>query len=447
MSEGKKKTTLAERLKAERQEEKKPSMAERMRARREEEEKSTPSMAERLKARRNEEKKTNLVDRMRQRVADARTPVDTPSGITNQIEQALTRHATAMASTTISDEEAETLKATLEAQRKQFQGLISRVKLTDIVRQVTQTGRAIEGFPDAISKLRSRGYVFRSYLEDKVEVLATQWDAVQGKIDEWIEREADALSAELDKAEALFDRIDENPTITVADKRDSIRVGTMMEVLETKVVAAEDQIKAIFDSLKQETDNTTRQIREIEAILTLKDESGVTFNAGENIFLAARAEWVDGGEKPNGILYLSDQRLVFEQKETKGKTLGLFGGKKVQDVLWDAPVTLVEKVESENKGFLGGKDMLYLTFASGAPYAQITVELKGGVSNKLWETQIRRMIRGELESESVSPPDEEFVERLRNTPTACPTCGATLPQITGTPSQIECLYCGTAIRI
>ena len=36
--------------------------------------------------------------------------------------------------------------------------------------------------PTEIEELRTRGYVFRSFLENKVNVLAEQWEEVQGRV-------------------------------------------------------------------------------------------------------------------------------------------------------------------------------------------------------------------------------------------------------------------------
>ena len=84
----------------------------------------------------------------------------------------------------------------------------------------------------------------------------------------------------------------------------------------------------------------------------------------------AQAEWVatgKGGDDPDGIVYLTDQRLLFEQKEKTGKKLGLFGGKQTQELEWELPLNLIEKVQAENKGLFGGKDMLHFELGAGAP--------------------------------------------------------------------------------
>jgi hypothetical protein len=337
------KLSLSQRMKAERQEQKAPSLAERMKAKRAEADEKAPSLSERMKAQRNQEKATSLSQRMKERVEATKQTSESPADVARRLQDAIGAKLAELDDAEIDDAMAEELKVTIDEQRNKFEELIGRVKLTDIVRDVTQTGNKIEGLPEAIGKLRARGYIYRSYLEDKVEVLATQWDGVQDKIDHWIEQEADALSDELDNAEKLFVRIDSDPDITIADKKDSLRVGSLMDILESKVEAAEEQVNAIFEDLKRETNNTLRQVDDVEKILDWGDDASFDFNAGENLFLVAKAEWDDGGEKPDGLFYLTDQRFVFEQNEKTGKRLGMFGGKQVQEVLWEAPSTFLKK--------------------------------------------------------------------------------------------------------
>jgi hypothetical protein len=223
-----------------------------------------------------------------------------------------------------------------------------------------------------------------------------------------------------------------------------------VDQLENRVQAAEGRVKALYSTLKQDVDSTMSQMREINWFCDLKDEASFEFLAGESVFLAAEAEWVatgKGKEDPDGILFLTDQRLVFEQKEKVGKKLGMFGGKEVHEVEWEIPLHQVESFEPDNKGMFGGKDMLHFTLGRGAPYPKITVEVKGSADNKFWVKQIQRMIHGDTDDERAIEPDAELIEKIRNAPTACHVCGATVPKLVAGQNQVECAYCGAVIRI
>jgi len=125
----------------------------------------------------------------------------------------------------------------------------------------------------------------------------------------------------------------------------------------------------------------------------------------------------------------------------------MFGGKQVQEVEWEIPLHQMESVEYENRGMFGGKDMLHFELGSGAPQAQLTVEVKGGADNKFWVKQIERMIAGETDDERAIEPDPEMLEGIREAPPKGHVCGATLPMLVAGQNQIECEYCGSVVRI
>ncbi|MEO1444536.1 MAG: hypothetical protein AAFV33_29355, partial [Chloroflexota bacterium] len=143
--------------------------------------------------------------------------------------------------------------------------------------------------------------------------------------------------------------------------------------------------------------------------------------------------------------YLTNQRIIFEQKERKGGVIGI-GSKKEQELEWETRLSAVDTIKVENKGMFGGKDMMYFSLNDG-DLREVTVEVKGGADNTFWQKQINRMISGNLEDERAIEPDPEMLEALRNAPTACHVCGGTLPKVVAGQTEIKCQYCGTVIRL
>lgn len=332
-----------------------------------------------------------------------------------------------------------------DALRSRFDSLYAKAGLPDVAEAINHLSTDIERLPGEIGTARNRGYSYASYLEHKAQVLADQWQLLRQEAQQQLAVEAARLQGELN---GLRFRVDlaagmrANPLALANQLPDLERV---VQQVEAALKAAEARIKALFETLSNDTAQTLDQLNKINWYLEQWEEASFKPLAGEALFLAAKAEWVATGrgkDDPDGILYLTDQRLVFEQKETTGKKLGLFGGKKTQELEWEIPLNQIEDVVPENKGFLGGKDMLNFTLGAGAPYATIVVEVKGGVASKFWAAQIKRMIAGQTDDERAIPVDPEVLETLRKTPTACPSCGGTLPIIVANQRQIECPYCG-----
>lgn len=344
------------------------------------------------------------------------------------------------------EEESAELESAVGEANSKFKELIGKVKLTTLASSITTLGNETTKLPTSIKEVRDRGYAYRSYLEYKVEVLEEQWTEVDEDLKHWVETESEELRDDLQHVEKLVQRLT-NAGITTAAQRQLARTQSAIEVLEEKIEAAEEHIESQYETIQREVSNTKRQLTEINWIMDMKDEASFDFGAAEEVFLVAKAEWDDGDDKPDGMLFLTNHRLVFEQKEKTGKRFGMFGGKEQQGVLWEATISQIEDVTAENKGLLGGKDMVNLTLGSGAPYANITVEVKGGVASKFWAKQINRMATGNVEDERAIEPDPELVQRLRNAPTDCHVCGGKMPKIVEGQSEVECQYCGATIRI
>jgi len=432
------KMSLADKLKAKKEAEasadKSMSLADKLRAQKAEKEaagkaKKSMSLADKLKAKKEAEasagKPMSLADKLKAKHGD-----DNDDNDDNELPE----------------EEAATLETAVNEANSKFKELIGKVKLTTLASSIATLGNETTNLPTAIKGVRDRGYAYRSYLEYKVEVLEEQWQEVDEDLKHWVETESEELKDDLATVEKLVHQLT-SAGITTLAKRQLARTQSAIEVLEEKIEAAEEHIESQYEAIQREVSNTKRQLTEINWIMDMKDEASFDFGAAEEVFLVAKAEWDDGGDKPDGMLFLTNHRLIFEQKEKTGKRFGLFGGKEQQGVLWEVAISQVENVNAENKGFLGGKDMVNLTLASGAPYSQITVEVKGGVASKFWAQQINRMATGNAEDERAIATDPELVERLRQAPTDCQICGGKMPSIVEGQTEVECQYCGASIRI
>ncbi|MGB7339859.1 MAG: hypothetical protein WBC91_13270 [Phototrophicaceae bacterium] len=338
----------------------------------------------------------------------------------------------------VADEE---LAAEIEAAQDRFQDLVKRVQLTDIVEETTALGNKMVNLPEAIAGIRSRGYTFRSYLEGKIDVMAEQWDGINDRIELWLDEESADLDDELADAEKAYQRLKSRQTASRLAK-----LTTALDVLEAQVEASEDKIKALYDAVNREMSTTSNQIAQVNKQLDWLEESDVSLNAGEGLYMAAEAEWDDNRDKPDGFIYVTNQRVIFEQSEKKGGMMG-FGGKKVKEVLWEVSHSQIEKVVPSNEGFGGGKDMMTLKLGSGAPYAEVVAEIKGGIEADYWAQQVSRAAKGVISDDSTVEPDADLIERLRDAPTDCPNCGGVLPQLAAGATDISCQYCGSVVRV
>lgn len=344
----------------------------------------------------------------------------------------------------LGEEEAAEVEAAVSEANSRYNNLIERVKMTSIVRETSSLGNQIEALPEKVEEIRQRGYKFRAYLEGKIEVFAEQWDDINDRVEKWLEEESEELDDELAKCERYKRRLEGTATTTTKDTVDAF--SAVLDEMEAQVEASEGKVKAVYEETRNEVSKTNSQISTVVKHLDWLDESDVELAADEGLYIAAEAEWDDNRDKPDGYIFVTDKRVIFEQREKKGGMMG-FGGKKVQETLWEVALDTIEKVTPEDKGMFGGKDMMNMKLGAGAPYAEIVCEIKGGIDSKTWAKQINRAVKGHISQESTVEPDSELIERLRNAPTDCPNCGGTLPKLAAGDNEVSCKYCGSVVRI
>lgn len=285
----------------------------------------------------------------------------------------------------------------------QFESLKSRYEeltRTDPAKAAADAVEALERqiteLPEKLRGIRHRGYAFAADLEATSESLRDRWYAI-----------ATDLKADAARIAAEFDRLVETAGnyLTKAEgltaKPETLQsflpnINSQIDQIEATVESVKTSLRARFEEIEERVEEVVRQLTQIDFYLDAIEQASFNLENGEALISAAHAEWVEtgrSGDDPDGTIYLTDQRLLFEQDEKTGKRLGLFGGKEVQEVKWIMPLNSITNVRAENKGLLGGKDMIYIT-ANGA---DTTVEVKGGVAAKFWVEQIERAQRGDLD--------------------------------------------------
>jgi hypothetical protein len=208
--------------------------------------------------------------------------------------------------------------------------------------------------------------------------------------------------------------------------------------MEEELYVVENDISRVSKMLDQLQQSPEIHLRDTEGPLSAVD-----------------AVWQqDGKEGPEGILFLTDQRLLFEQREevaTK-KFLGVLKtqSENIQKLLLEVAATDIESVtHKEEGGFLGmGKeDILELVLAARASVSRVRFHLRGQESAD-WAAMIKRVQSNEIDQDRA----EEYRQELASAgataasfPTQCPSCFApVLPPARGVASVI-CEFCGTVI--
>lgn len=345
---------------------------------------------------------------------------------------------------------AEQLAAKIDDLQRRVNALQKEVLLASLKDELENLDTQAAQWDGRLKALRTAGYVFGNDLEGQVKTLAGQWPALRANAQRQIAEQAPALASALRTLEAQQANLNVQRGNVAAGGPAAVRVAAAVEALEAKVAAAQSAIKGSFDQFKTGADALQRRLDQLKRMLEWLSEAKFALLATEGLYAAVEAKWDrDGKDDPKGLLYLTDQRLLFEQKEEVATKKFLFIAtekEKVQQLLLEVPLTTVDEAKGSKKGLLGHEDHLDLALAAEAPVRTAHFHLNGQDCN-LWQQLISRAKAKDLDKERAVKVDQAVVAKAANAPTKCSNCGAafTKPVLRG-QSEITCEFCGTVTR-
>ncbi len=311
----------------------------------------------------------------------------------------------------------------------------------------------VNSLPMRIKSLRERGYAFEKELEDQAEAFSQQWMGLQPSVSVATNQAAASLQAALRPLETQMSQLAAVKSNPIAARPLISSLQTGIETLEDKVSAAERQVNGMYNAFNNQLYKLTKHLNELEWMLGQLAEAKFTLLPTESGIMAVKAVWCpdvkENKDDPEGVLYLTDQRLIFEQKEEVATKKVLFittAKEKVQAVKWEAPVALIEESQPSKQGLLKNEDHLDLRFGEGAPVESVHLHLWQEASE--WVQLLKRAKTRDFDQTRAIALDQAEVEKVKSAPSQCPSCGANLTQVVlrGMDS-IKCEYCGYVIRL
>jgi predicted nuclease with TOPRIM domain len=349
---------------------------------------------------------------------------------------------------------AEQVSQKLDRTRSQISDLTSEVRLAGIQDKLEDLTNTTSGLNQRIKELRARQYAFEAQLETQADDLHRRWKQLVPSIERQVAIETRTLRQDLEDLEEKYEnanRLSRNPraALNLLD-----RLEDSIDALDDKVDSIETTIKGKYDHLENEINELVSFLTRIENAIDELDEACFSLLASESLIMAVDAVWFGDNKEdkndPEGVLYLTDQRIIFEQKEKIAKKKVLFittESELVQRLLFDFPVALVEDAEASKQGMFKNKDQLEITLSHGGPFDNAFLHLKGQSSND-WRALIKRAKEGNFNKNRAIEVDQEEVEKVKNAPTICPNCGGALTQtVLRGMDSINCEFCGTIIRL
>jgi hypothetical protein len=339
----------------------------------------------------------------------------------------------------------EEIRKKVENLQEEFGDFQETILMTHVQDELQDMESTLSLLPGKLKRLRKQGYVFQNYLENKLEVLTKQWQTMRGEVNAFRRQRVRELEREAEEVEETLQAALRNPGYHHKSAE------TALTALEDKIEAARSALTGMYETLQTNIRQTDAQIKDIQWLFEQIDTASFDLYPAEDPLIASKAELLrENQEERKGVLYLTDERILFEQKEKVAKKKILFIATEketVQNLVFEVPVGQIEDVSTSQAGLFKGREILELAFSADSDLSSARLRLRGS-QNEEWSRLIGRVKSGEIAQERTRPKDQKVVEAAQKAPTKCPSCGATLEvEIVRGMREITCEYCGSVIRL
>ncbi|MEM9777270.1 MAG: hypothetical protein AAF902_22020, partial [Chloroflexota bacterium] len=308
-------------------------------------------------------------------------------------------------------------------------GVQQRAQLSSIQSEISRIDGAFVDIPLKISDINKRGFVFTKDMDDALALVEDEWlSGLQDAVDDEFDGGLRKLSNSARSLDRAMDQL-VRPNKLMVDKAES-----QLEQLESLISTTEQSIRGRYSAILLTVNEIYDDLDEADTALNLLNDSEIELRGSEAVVMVGEAEWeIDGeDEGPDGYLYLTDQRLLFEQKEEVAEKKFLFITTKsteVQKLLMDVELRNIDTIEhSEEKRRRlqwGADEILSMTLAGQADLSRLRFHIKNQEAED-WKETLKYVLSGQIQEDRFD--FDEAAEAVKLIfPATCPSCMAAIP--------------------
>jgi len=286
-----------------------------------------------------------------------------------------------------------------------------------------------------LADLRARSYLVEKSLEADIEILSMQWEKIKQRAHATLEYQTKFLGEQMGGIQKSVAELAGKAGALDSARPLFIQIKSAIASAEAQAEAAEETVLDQYDEYANEIEMLDNHLEWVDWMLDALSTASFQLLATESGVAAVEAIWERPGLDPeNGVLFLTDQRLLWEDR------VGDF------EVKIEVPVTEVSDAK-EKADEVSGDESLELVFGANAPMPKARFLLSQPVAEE-WIKMIGQARSGGYEADRAVEIDKEEFERIRRAPTQCSNCGAafTAPILRG-QKEITCEFCGVNTRI
>jgi hypothetical protein len=279
--------------------------------------------------------------------------------------------------------------------------LESVISFTDLRETIESRafGNTVTGLPESVRRLRARGYKFQSSLDQTAHELKEQWKVLRPSLRKMVQDRAMELGPALGCIQFAMRQLRRFASDPINAEPLLAHARATVGDLERRSRLAMHEVSDPFAAYRTKVRIFVAGLEQLEWTVTQGGEAKFQLRAGEGVVIGAKATWLRSREDhPEGVLYLTNQRIIFEQKQNVATKKFFFistESKLVHQALLEVSIKAIEEVTAAKKGFFRNKDHLEMTFASGmsVPAAYFWLHGQDSVS---WEELVRRAKSADL---------------------------------------------------
>jgi predicted nuclease with TOPRIM domain len=352
--------------------------------------------------------------------------------ISGQIEKERTNSSNALS---MGDITGPLSKADIMAVQSEVNALQDEIMLRAVRQELSELENEVRSLERKLAGVRGRGYEIEKSLEADVTVLVAQWERTKTNAEKTLEFQSGVLNNQMQSIQQTAARLVGMSGNLTAARPLYMQVKSSVASAEAQADAAESTVLAQYDEYAEEVEGLTAHLEWIEWMLEALASASFRLHATESGISAVEAVYLPPyGEPENGILFLTDQRLLWEDRV------------ETYELKVDVPLTEILDVE-EQANPQTKQEAIVFKFGAQAPSPLAKFELASPVVEEWLQMIGRARSGGYVRDRAVEIPEDEL-ERIRSAPQQCSNCGApyTAPLLRG-QTEIRCTYCGHVVRI
>ena len=255
----------------------------------------------------------------------------------------------------------------VNALQSSLNDLQRRSTFADLQDRIMDLDKEVSRVTSLLESARSKGYAFQKDLDDTIYRATDQWQVAREKALNMIPQQVPVMQNNLAPLQNQLQQVNASLTNSALARPLIARTQSQINNLLSTVSQIESNIRSSYTEVESNVSQASSRLSTIHWALTQLDEATYKLAVGEDLVMAVKARWdQEGDDDPEGILYLTDKRLIFERKEKVATKKVLFvtvSSQMVHEVMIDQPLGSLQGVNAQNKGLFGHQDFIEVQFS------------------------------------------------------------------------------------